>query len=68
MKAGLIDKLLIAADERNSSDTVSPGCGWSRMTILEDEDDRMRYQHNERHLGADPKYVVIVITSLILHY
>ena len=47
--------MLLSAEEVNISESVSPGCGWSKTTLLEDEDDRMRYQHNERHLGADPK-------------
>ena len=51
----------MAADEGTSSGGVSPGCGWSRMTLSEDEDDRLRYQHNERHLGSDPKYVVVTL-------
>ena len=61
--------MLVAADEGNTSSAVSSvtSCGWSKMTILEDEDDRMRYQHNERHLGSDPKYVEILVAELILY-
>ena len=50
------DKLLRAAEEgegRNGSDQT--GCGWTKMTLLEDEDDRMRYRHNERDLGSDSR-------------
>ena len=55
----------MAADERNSSDPVSPGCGWSKMTILEDEDDRLRYEHNERHLGSEPRHDVLRRTVVL---
>ena len=53
------DKLLQAeeSESRNGSHShqAQTGCGWTKMTILEDKDDRLRYEHNERHLGSESK-------------
>ena len=52
-----LERLVRAAEERrNGSGEGRTGCGWTKMTILEDEDDRLRHRHNERHLGSDSKY------------
>ena len=53
------DKLFQAEESeiRNGSNShqAQTGCGWTKMTILEDKDDRLRYEHNERHLGSESK-------------
>ena len=44
-----------------------PGCGWTHITELEDEDDRQRYDHNEKGIGEEAKRDLITRT-LILGY
>ena len=44
-----------------------PGCGWTHITELEDEDDRQRYDHNEKGIGTEAKRDLITRT-LILGY
>ena len=44
-----------------------PGCGWTKITELEDEDDRQRQDHNEKSIGTEAKRDLITRT-LILGY
>ena len=48
-------------------DLEGPGCGWTHITELEDEDDRQRHDHNEKDIGKEAKRDLITRT-LILGY
>ena len=44
-----------------------PGCGWTHINELEDEDDCQRHDHNEKSIGKEDKKHAVTST-LILGY